>query len=176
LDDALFRITIATLVAGGELRKWLAPSPGLQPLTTFDCHVHSSVLADYFDSRANLWKKLLTKPWELALRGSRGASKRFQSDRLNTTFDIESFPCCLSFSEQFVVSIAAASRMWQVYSVATSSTASLLKDAASWNAHNSVAERGAASSAARNLITTLPYALENHFGFGQWHEWIRAGL
>jgi Vacuolar sorting-associated protein 13, N-terminal/Repeating coiled region of VPS13/N-terminal region of Chorein or VPS13 len=171
LDDALFRITIATLVAGGELRKWLAPSHGLQPLTTFDCHVHTSVLADYFDSRANLWKKLLRKPWELALRGSRGASKRFQSDRLSTTFDLESFPCCLSFSEQFVVSIAAASRMWQVYSVATSSTASLLKDAASWNVRDSVAERGA-SSAARNLITTLPYALENHFGFGQYNEWI----
>ncbi|CAB9496929.1 Putative vacuolar protein sorting-associated protein 13A [Seminavis robusta] len=165
LDDALFRLTIATLVGGGELRKWLAPSPGLKPLTTFDCHVHTSIMADYFDSRTNLWKELLTKPWELALRGARGASKRFQSDRLSTTFDIESFPCCLSFSEQFIVSITAASRMWSIFSLATSSTASLLKEVnVGSDAHDSVAERGAAASAARNLITTLPYALENHYG------------
>ena len=164
LDDALFRVTVATFVAGAELRKWVAPSPGSAPLTTFDCHIHCSINADYFDSKVNLWKKLLTKSWELALRGARGASKRFQSDRLSTTFDIESFPCCLSFSEQFIVSIAAASRMWSIYSAATSSTATLLKEVNVGDAHDSIAERSAAANAARNLITTLPYALENHFG------------
>lgn len=165
LDDALFRITIATFVAGGELRKWLAPTPDARPLTTFDCHVHASVMADYFDSSVNLWRKLLTKSWELGLRGARGASKRFESDRLSTTFDIESFPCCLSFSEQFIVSLAAASRMWKIYAAATSSTTSLLKEVNVGDAaHDSVAEKSAAASAARNLVTTLPYALENHFG------------
>ena len=54
--------------------------------------------------------------------------------------------------------------MWSIYSVATSSTASLLKEVNVGDAHDSIAERGAASSAARNLITSLPYALENHFG------------
>lgn len=164
LDDALFRITIATFVAGGELRSWLAPTMDARSLTTLDCHVQASIMADYFDSSVNLWKKLLTKSWELGIRGARGASKRFESDRLSTTFDIESFPLCLSFSEQFVVSIAAASRMWKIYSAATSSTASLLKEINVGDAHDSVAERSAASSAARNLVTTLPYALENHFG------------
>jgi hypothetical protein len=155
LDDALFRITVATFVAGGELRKWLPPVPGASLLTTFDCHVHTSILADYFDASANRWKKLLTKPWELALRGARGASRRFQSDRLSTTFDIESFPVCISTSEQFLVGIGAASRMWSIYSIATSSSSQ----------HGNVgATQRAVASAARNLITTLPYALENHFG------------
>jgi len=162
LDDALFRVTIATFVAGWELRRWI--SPDSRPLATFDCHVHASIMADYFDSSVNLWKKLLTRSWELGLRGARGASKRFESDRLSTTFDLESFPCCLSFSEQFVVSIAAATRMWKIYSAATSSTASLLKEINIGDAHDSVAEKSAASSAARNLVTTLPYAVENHFG------------
>ena len=164
LDDALFRVTVATFVAGAEVRRWLAPALGSPPLTTFDCHVHASIMADYYDNSVNLWKKLLTKSWEVALRGARGASKRFSSDRLSTTFDIESFPCCLSFSEQFLVSIAAASRMWSIYSVATSSTASLLKQVNAGDAHDSIAERSAAANAARNLIVTLPYALENHFG------------
>lgn len=170
LDDALFRVSIATFVAGGELRKWLPPGAGpLQNLlTTFDCHVHTSLLADYFDSSVNLWKKLLTKPWELSFRGVRGANKRIQSDRLSTTFDVESLPCHLKFSEQFLVSLAAASRMWTIYNVATSSAGAELESGhlsgEGVGASTVLAGKRAASSAARNLITTLPYALENHFG------------
>lgn len=51
-----------------------------------------------------------------SFNGSRGPQTRFQSDRMSTTFDIESNPCHVSFSEHFLVNVGAASRMWSVYS------------------------------------------------------------
>jgi len=80
-----------------------------------------SLLADYFDASANRWKFLLVKPWELALKGTRAESAKFQSWRPSSTFKIESFLCHLSFSEQFLMSLASANCMWSVYSVATES-------------------------------------------------------
>lgn len=56
------------------------------------------------------------KPWEVTLNCSRSEQSRFPSDRLLTTFDIESHQCYVSFSEHFLVSFGAASRMWSVYS------------------------------------------------------------
>jgi hypothetical protein len=156
LDEALFRVSVINFVAGGELNR---PST---PNATFDFHMNTSILADYFDASCNLWCKLLTKPWEVTLKGTRASSQRFKSGRLSTTIDLESFPCCISFSEQFLVSLASAYRMWSIYSVATSipvdeGSAGRLERYGS-RKHSMVA------SAARNLITSLPYAIENHSG------------
>jgi hypothetical protein len=58
--------------------------------------------------------------------------------------------------------------MWTIYNVATSSAGAELESGhlsgAGVGASTVLAGKQAASSAARNLITTLPYALENHFG------------
>eukprot|EP00934_Nitzschia_sp_Nitz4_P004856 Nitzschia sp. Nitz4//scaffold372_size14277//316//10005//NITZ4_008942-RA/size14277-snap-gene-0.12-mRNA-1//-1//CDS//3329549588//4846//frame0 len=153
LDEALLRVTVSNFVAGGDIR--LCESPGM----TFDCHMNTSVLADYFDTSCNNWNKLVVQPWEVTLKTTRARNHRFKSSRLSTVVDLESFPCCISFSEQFLVSLASASRMWSIYSIAT--TVDLKEDAQTIGGS---LRASMAASAARNLITSLPYAVENHCG------------
>ena len=104
LDEALFRFSVVNFVAGGEVEN-SKNQPSSRSML-FDFHLNTSVLADYFDASLNLWSKLLIKPWEITLKGIRSPSRRFNSERLSTTIDLESFPCCVSFSEQFLVSLA----------------------------------------------------------------------
>ena len=148
-DEALFRVSVTNFVAGGEM---------VSPTTLFDFHCNTSILADYFDTSVNLWNRLLIKPWEITMKGSRAPSRRFKSNRLSSTLDLESFPCCISFSEQFLVSLASASRMWSIYTAAINGPAD----------HNPGSSESAKSSmtasAARNLITSFPYAVANHCG------------
>lgn len=158
IDEALLRITIRNLVVGGEVRA--GERAGSSQFTGFDCNVHTSILADYYDSSSNDWEVLLLKPWEATLKAGRRPSKNMQSSRPSTAIDLESFPCYMSFSEQFLMSLASANRMWSVYSAATSSALnsvgpSLLSD----NSRKSMA-----ATAARTFITSLPYALDNHSG------------
>ncbi len=151
LDEALFRISVTNFVAGGEL---------ISPKTLFDFHCNTSILADYFDSSVNLWNRLLIKPWEITMKGSRATSRRFQSNRLSTTFDLESFPCCISFSEQFLVSLASAARMWSIYTAAINGP---IEDQ-TLSAKGSSKSTMMTASAARNLITSFPHAVANHCG------------
>jgi len=160
LDDALFRLSISNLVTGAEGTKYQLQD---KPQMTYEFHVNSTLSADYFDSSVNHWKKLLKKPWETTLNSTRGVSKRFRSNRLSTTLDIESFPCHLSFSEQFLVSLNAASKMWAIYSRAIS-LATGIDIGADDGANHSVAKEALAANAARNLVVSLPYAVENHSG------------
>ncbi|KAG7361574.1 vacuolar sorting-associated protein 13, N-terminal domain containing protein [Nitzschia inconspicua] len=150
LDEALFRVSVTNFVAGCEL---------ISPKALFDFHCNTSILADYFDTSVNLWNRLLIKPWEITTKGSRGASRRFNSKRLSSTLDLESFPCCISFSEQFLVSLASAARMWSIYAAAKSGPVdqSSLKQG---SANSSTMT----ASAARNLITSFPHAIANHSG------------
>jgi len=152
LDEALFRTSVTTFVAGLEVDR-----AGMSNMT-FDFHVNTSVLADYFDTSCNIWNSLLVQPWEINLKALRAPSKRFKSDRLSTTIDLESFPCYISFSEQFLVSLTSASRMWSIYSVAMA--VHVDED----NTSSGSARASMAASAARNLITSRPYAIENHTG------------
>ena len=150
MDEALFRVTVTNFVAGGDL---------LSPKTLFDFHCNTSILADYFDTSINLWSKLLMKPWEITIKGSRAPSRRFNSPRLSSTFDLESFPCWISFSEHFLVSLASAARMWSIYRAAAQGSldkSSAEKEGGDLNA----------STTARNLnlATSFSYAISNHSG------------
>jgi len=148
MDEALFRISVTNFVAGGNLTS---------PTTLFDIYCNTSILADYFDSSVNLWSRLLIKPWEMTIKGSRGASQRIKSNRMNSTFDLESFPCWISFSEQFLVSLASAAQMWSFYNVATSTSLDQTPDR-----HDTDQKRYAARNL--NLITSSPNAISNHSG------------
>jgi hypothetical protein len=122
------------------------------------------VVADYYDSSLNLWNELLTEPWEITLKTVRSPNRRSRSKRLNTTIDLESFPCVVSFSEQFLVSLAGANRMWSIFSVATTSTTESADQDPSMSSRDLSLRQSMAASAARNLVTSLPYAVENHSG------------
>ncbi|KAL3923709.1 MAG: hypothetical protein SGILL_001499 [Bacillariaceae sp.] len=149
LDEALFRVSVTNFVAGGEL---------VSPKTLFDFHCNTSILADYFDNSVNLWSRLLIKPWEITMKGIRAPSRRFKSKRLSSSLDLESFPCCISFSEQFLVSLASAARMWSIYTAAKSGLGG--QDAGTGSSKSSMMT----ASAARNLITSFPHAVANHSG------------
>lgn len=160
LDEALFRVSVANFVAGGEVVVPMGPNPMEQ--MTVDYYMNTTILADYFDSFINLWSKLLVMPWEITLKVIRSPSRRFKSPRLSSTIDLESFPCHISFSQEFLVSLASATRMWSVYSVATSK--SVLTRGKKGDTSDNSAKESMAASAARNLLTSLPYAIENHCG------------
>ena len=149
LDEALFRVSVTNFVAGGEL---------VSPKTLFDFHCNTSILADYFDNSVNLWSRLLIKPWEITMKGIRAPSRRFKSNRLSSSLDLESFPCVISFSEQFLVSLASAARMWSIYTAAKSGPGDSNAGTASSKSSMMTA------SAARNLITSFPHAVANHSG------------
>ncbi|CAJ1900990.1 unnamed protein product [Cylindrotheca closterium] len=160
LDEALFRVSVAKFVAHGEVSVPIGPN-AMQNMVV-DFQMSTSILADYFDSSINLWSSLLIKPWEVSLKLSRASTRRFKSPRLSSTIDLESFPCHLSLSPEFLVSLASATRMWSVYSIATSK--SPITDSEKRNTNDENAKASMAASAARNLLTSLPYAIENHCG------------
>ena len=160
LDEALFRVTLANFVAGGQVKNQISTSE-----KTFDFHLNTSILANYFDPSVNLWNALLTKPWEITLKGNRAPSARFRSDRLSTTVDLESMGCYISFSEQFLASLAGANKMWAIYATAVSTPVNEFERSSQIiDRVDSRLKRSMAASAARNLITSLPYAIENHSG------------
>ncbi len=149
MDEALFRISVTNFVAGVNLSS---------PATLFDFHCNTSILADYFDSSVNLWSRLLIKPWEITMKGGRAPTRRFKSKRLSSTFDLESFPCWISFSEQFLVSLASAAQMWSIYSAASSGALEESLDGKN-------TKNGTRTSArSLDLITSFPNAISNHSG------------
>jgi hypothetical protein len=130
--------------------------------TGIDFTLHTSIFADYFDSSVNQWKTLLVKPWEVASKIRRGASSRFNSLRPSTTIDIESFPLYMQFSEQFLMALSSANYMWKVYTAATESAVESTLDERT----DTKLRKSMAASAARTLIKTPPFAIENHLGIG----------
>ncbi|KAL9187273.1 hypothetical protein ACHAXT_001376 [Thalassiosira profunda] len=164
LDEALFKIVAMNCVFGGEI-SYAGHSARDKPC--FGCNINTSILADYFDAASNRWETLLTTPWELTFNASRAPQSRSQSKRCSTTFDVESSECHVSFSEHFLVNVGAASRMWSVYSGATKQATALVEQSATKDDKSKRRlSRSMAAHAARSLITTLPYAIENHSGLG----------
>ena len=161
LDEALFRVSVLNFVAGSVMTFGGGPSATNM---TFDFHLNMEMLADYFDASLNTWNRLLTRPWELTLKGIRSPNRRNKSKRLSTAFDFESFPCHISFSEQFLVSLASAYRMWSIYSTATAIDSDEEIGRMNLDMNPSSIKHSLAASAARNLVTSLPYAIDNHCG------------
>jgi hypothetical protein len=154
-------VSVTNFVAGCEINFGNSPSSNDM---TFDFHLNTSILADYFDASMSMWNKLLTQPWELTLKGIRSPSRRNTANRLSTAIDLESFPCCISFSEQFLVSLASTYRMWSIYSAATALGRDEDIGSSYRGMDSSSVKHSLAASAARNLVTSLPYAVDNHSG------------
>ena len=162
LDEALFKICAMNTVFGGEITY---PGVYISEPPCFGCNLNTSILADYFDAASNRWENLLTTPWELTFNASRSPETRSRSSqRMSSTFDIESSECRISFSEHFLVNVGAASRMWSVYSGATKKATELVEESVKEDSKKRRLSRSMAAHAARSLITTLPYAIENHSG------------
>jgi len=161
LDDALIRTTFRNMMLGAQLRDGECITLGSDYHTGFNFNLHMSVLADYFDSPSDMWKPLLVEPWEVSSRASRAPNNRSKMLRPSTTVDVESFPCFMRFSEQLLTNLASANNMWQVYATATSSA---VDQKSSFSLSKKSLKTSMAASAARNLITSLPYAIENHSG------------
>ena len=162
LDDALFKLLFKNFVFGGEFD---FPSEA-NALPLFRFHVNTGIVSNYFDTNSLLWESLLLKEWQINFNGMRAPQKRFSSSRMSTSFDIDSHPCYLSFSEQFLVSIGAATKMWGVYSSASQKAADLgtsiekgVRSNSSSTQKDSLAlsaSKSLAACAARSLITTMP--------------------
>jgi vacuolar protein sorting-associated protein 13A/C len=166
LDEAMFRVSVSSFVAGGELRQGYVASTGSMKETTFYIQVNTALMADYFDPSLQLWVLFLKRPWETTLKCSREAGHRSSSERMLTIVDIDAFPCFLSFSEHFVVSLRAAIRMWSIYSRATTTAyeGQKKKNADVKEEVQGISRKALAATAARNIVTSLPYAVENHSG------------
>lgn len=161
LDEALLRLSTRNFITSAQVLEGARIKPFLPCFTAFDFTVHTSFLADYFDASTNSWKVLLVKPWELSLRGRRGPSERLPSNLPYTTFDVESLSCHVSFSEQFLMSLASANRMWAIYTAASTSSMSIVDQS---SAISKGMRKSIAASAARSFVAALPYAVENRTG------------
>lgn len=142
LDQALFKIKMQNFIAGGSLEVPTdQESSDAQSKASFDCHVHSSFAADYFDSASNMWEALLLRPWEWTMHAKRKKGAKLASKKrpMSTSMELESEPCLLRFSEQFIVSIGATQNMWSIYNASEEDTK-------------------------RSLITSLPYGIDNQTG------------
>lgn len=159
-DEALLRFIVRNCIFQGHVQENTMTSIGSRPFDAFECSVYTSILADYFDSSNTKWRTLLLQPWELSLKGSRGPNRRVPSSRPTTVFDVESHPCHLSFSEQLLMSLASANRMWTIYSSATESALSSMNSQVTGER----LRKSLAASAARTFVSSMPYAVENHSG------------
>lgn len=154
LDEPLFRVEARNCVANGKIQESFTDID-LPGLVSFTCTAHVSILADFFDDTSNSWQALLLQPWEITWNAGRCRSQKVKS-RPSTTVDVECFPCHLSFSEQFLMGLASASRMWSMYSNATK-----VDDDSNYADRKKLS---LAASAARKFVASLPYAIENLTG------------
>ena len=158
LDDALFKVNTQSCVLGGDI----SLDDSTKHNTVFHVHANTNILADYFDSHTKLWEPFLLKQWEIDFKASR--IKKKGSSRLTTTLDIESHPCQLSFSEQFIISLRGAASMWSLYSSTTRQAMEILSQM-SKNERDISFASAKASYSARVMTTTMPYGIENRTGF-----------
>lgn len=161
VDEAIFKITISNFINQTEI---CLPTKKSELL--FHCHTYMLIHADYFNAYSIKWEKLLLKPWELDLKTVRGKKKN--SRRMTTTIDLESHPCQISFSEQFIISLKSASAMWNVYSDTYKKAMSIIDNAMGDKTlidRRSITEKKSmANRAARSLTTTQPYGVCNRSG------------
>jgi hypothetical protein len=154
LDDALFRVGVQNVVFCAVFDEGVRDHRMKSPYMAFSTTLNCSITADYYDESSRRWETLLLKPWEITLRAQRGMNSKLTARVPSTSCDIESFACQMGFTEQFLVSLASANRMWTLYSAAMTSE----------QAQSDRLRRAIAARAARTLVTVLPYAIENHCG------------
>jgi len=168
LDQALFKIIARNVVSGAEFKVPLHSTSASYELT-YNAHLNASLLADFFDISTNLWANFLREPWEVTISSKRAQGNKFKSNRYTTLLDIESHPCFISFSEQFLVGIGAAKQMWSMYSAAMSNASSMKQiENGSMDTGINITEtknrKILAANAARALVTTMPYGINNQTG------------
>jgi len=86
---------------------------------SFEVIFSSITLLEYFDQSLHIWEDFLVQPWEYSLAMKRKEKECSNPSKILSTVDLESQPCCISFSEQLLVSLGAASKMWSAFSDAT---------------------------------------------------------
>jgi vacuolar protein sorting-associated protein 13A/C len=159
VDEALFKIIFSSVVNNTEL---CLSSKSEE--TVFHSHTYWVIDSDYFDSHSKRWEKLIIHPWELDFKAVRGRKKNTR--RMVTTVDVESHPCHISFSEQFIISIKGAQEMWNLFKGTSDRAMAIINDFED-NAveKKELARRKAmARSATRSLTTVLPYGISNRSG------------
>ncbi len=159
VDEALFKITISSFINNTEV---CLPEDKAKML--FHSHTYSLIDADYFNAHSVKWEKLLLKPWEVDFKAVRGKKKN--TSRMTTTIDVESHPCQISFSEQFIISLKGASAMWNVFTETNRKAMDIImnQDQEILDRRSMTCRRSLANHAARSLTTTLPYCVSNRSG------------
>ena len=159
VDEALFKITVSSFINNTEVCL-----PENKSDCLFHSHTYSLIHADYFNAHSIKWEKLLLKPWEVDFKAVRGKKKNTR--RMTTTVDMESHPCQIQFSEQFIISLKSASAMWNVFTEANKKAMAIItnEDTEVLDRRSMIARRSLANRAARSLTTTLPYSVSNRSG------------
>ncbi len=176
MDEALFKVLLNNFVSNTDLQKVLihtsnveAESKMSSSTLLFNFFFNTNILADYFNANTKSWEHFLVQPWEITFKGDR-RSKNNKSGRFSTAFDIESYPCYISFSEQFLINAGAATRMWSTYSKTTEEALSIglgnmsQTDVRKKSPQLTSSIKNRAARAVRSLKTTMPYAIENESG------------
>ena len=191
LDEGLFKLFVSDFLISGETQypSWqqrhttssmplLPSSETIKPAFKFE--LNEVLTADYFDTHSTLWQPLLLQPFEINFSALRSPShNHHDSKRLQSTINIDLDPCHISFSEKFLVSVGAASRMWSSYSFATNEAAIIetstlasrklpsngaTEDRRAQRNSSLLVRKSTAANAARAFVTSLPYRVENRSG------------
>ena len=141
LDSALFKVGVENFLGSASIATPLNLDGSCDMVkATGEAQLHTSFKANYYDSVSNKWEPLLLNEWEWTINCMRKAGKLIGKKQfLQTSVDIEARSCALKFSEQFLVSLGGANKMWTLYSA------------------KSETEK-------RSLVTSTPYGIENKCG------------
>ena len=191
LDEGLFKLFVCDFLVSGETQypSWrqrhttssvslLPTSDTIKPAFKFE--LNEVLTANYFDAHSSLWQPLLLQPFEINFSALRSPNhNHHNSKRLQSTINIDLDPCHISFSDRFLASLGAASRMWDSYSFATSEATIIetsmlassklpsvgaLEDRKAQRNSSLLVRKSMAANAARAFVTSLPYRVENRSG------------
>jgi len=139
MDHALFKIGMENMLFGMNVVLPLVGGDKLHSEAIIDSNLHTSFTADYFDSTSNRWEPLILNYWEWTMRMKRKVKEeKIAGPKMMASYlEVDARPCEIKFSEQFLVSIGGANRMFGIYS---------------------------AKDEKRFLITPRPYGVENSCG------------
>ena len=155
LDEALFRINMEEFVTKSTIATMQDLEDRTLMETTYDIKLHTQFLADYYDASVNLWKDLLQDPWKVSVKAVRDVDKQSKCGRFSTKANVHSMPLNVAFSENFLISLAAANHMFVM--------SSEIKERG--NAQPSAdPQLESHSKATRHLVSQLPYAIDNCSG------------
>lgn len=153
LDEALFRLELDEIITKGAVSSIQNVNDASATQTSFDIKHRMVMIADYYDPSLNYWKPLLKDPWQLELKTIRQPDANSKSGRFSTRADAHFWPLHFSFSENFLIGLGSANRM-------LSMSAELEQES-----HIAIGkERSLRASSTRNLVSALPYALDNFSG------------